>query len=130
MRYRVAWCRSRYRLAWRHVPLSPTHYLLFHEKLLAFAPLGRNGSDKAQNFAMVMVSANRNREPSIIDNEQAVQNLAGIADAFLVNDCDIVTRCDDSVAYAGYGGFQLIRRARGYAPRAVKLLHAGPPILQ
>ena len=116
-------------IAWLGVmlPASPTHYLLFHEA--AGRPAGTEWLDKAQNFAMVMISANRNREPSIIDNEQALQKLAGIADAFLVNDCDIVTRCDDSVAYAGYGGFQLIRRARGYAPRAVKLLHAGPPIL-
>ena len=116
-------------LAWLGVmlPSSPTHYLLFHEA--AGRPAGTEWLDKAQKFAMVMVSANRNREPSIIDNEQALLNLAGIADAFLLNDCDIVTRCDDSIAYAGHGGFQLIRRARGYVPRAVKLLQAGPPIL-
>ena len=116
-------------LAWLGVmlPSSPTHYLLFHEA--AGRPAGTEWLDKAQGFALVMISANRNREPSMLDNEQALLNLSGIADAFLVNDCDVVTRCDDSIAYAGYGGFQLIRRARGYAPRAVKLLHAGPPIL-
>jgi hydrogenase maturation protein HypF len=116
-------------IAWLGVmlPSSPTHYLLFHEA--AGRPAGTDWLDKAQGFALVMISANRNREPSIIDNAQAVEKLAGIADAFLVNDCEIVTRCDDSIAYAGYGGFQLIRRARGYAPRAVKLLNAGPPIL-
>ena len=116
-------------LAWLGVmlPASPTHYLLFHEA--AGRPVGTDWLDKTQSFALVMISANQNREPSVIDNAEALDRLAGIADAFLVNDCDIVTRCDDSIAYSGFGGFQLIRRARGYAPRSVKLLHAGPSIL-
>ena len=36
---------------------------------------------------------------------------------------------EDSVACSGPGGLQLVRRSRGYAPRAVKLPFSTPPIL-
>ena len=116
-------------LAWLGVmlPFAPVHYLLFHEA--AGRPPGTDWLDKAQGFALLMSSANPSREPPAIDNEEALQRLAGMADAFLLHDRDIVTRCDDSVACSGLGGLQLVRRARGYAPRSVKLLHAGPTIL-
>ena len=116
-------------LAWLGVmlPFSPTHYLLFHEA--AGRPAGSEWLDKAQQFALMMTSGNPSREPPAIDNEEALQRLSGIADAFLVNDREIVARCDDSIACSGLGGLQLIRRARGYAPRAVKLARSGPSIL-
>lgn len=116
-------------LAWLGVvlPFSPIHYLLFHEA--AGRPVGTGWLDKAQDFALLMSSANPSREPPAIDNDEALQRLAGIADAYLIHDRDIVTRCDDSIACSGPGGLQLIRRARGYAPRSVKLEHAGPPVL-
>ncbi len=109
------------------LPISPIYYLLFHEA--AGRPTGTAWIDTAQDLALLMSSGNPSREPPAIDNAEALQRLAGIADAFLVHNCDIVTPCDDSVAFSGLGGLQLIRRARGYSPRAVKLLHAGPPIL-
>jgi hydrogenase maturation protein HypF len=56
--------------------------------------------------------------------------LAGIADAVLLHDRDIVARCDDSVVRLGATKApQFIRRARGYTPRPVKLARAGPSVL-
>ena len=109
------------------LPFSPIHYLIFHEA--AGRPTHLDWLDQTQNFALLMSSANLGREPPAIDNESALQRLAGVADAFIVHDREIVTCCDDSIAYAGVGGLQLIRRARGYAPRAIKLPQAGPTIL-
>jgi len=116
-------------LAWLGVvlPFSPIHYLLFHEA--AGRPSGTDWLDKTQSFALLMSSANPSREPLAIENLDVLQRLSGIADAFLMHDCDIVTRCDDSIACSGIGGLQLIRRARGHAPRSVRLLRAGPSIL-
>lgn len=109
------------------LPFSPTHYLLFHEA--AERPSGSDWLDQKQEFVLVMTSGNPAQEPMATGNAEALQRLSGMADAFLVNDCDIVTRCDDSVAHAVPGGIQLIRRARGYAPRAIKMRHSGPPVL-
>ena len=116
-------------LVWLGVvlPFSPLHYLLFHEA--AGRPEGTGWLDKAQTFALLSSSGNPPDEPPAIENEEAVERLAGMADAFLVHDREIVTRCDDSIACSGPGGLQLARRARGYVPRGIKLLQAGPPIL-
>jgi len=116
-------------LAWLGVmlPFSPIHYLLFHEA--AGRPAGTEWLDKTQRFALMMTSGNPSREPPAIDNDEALKRLAGMADAFLVHDREIVARCDDSIACSGLGGLQLIRRARGYAPRAIKIEHSGPSIL-
>jgi hydrogenase maturation protein HypF len=97
------------------LPVTPIQYLLFHEANDA-------------NFALVMTSANPHGEPLVIDNDEALQRLADIADAFLLHDRDIVVRCDDSVRRAGVGG-GFVRRARGYVPRAIKLPRAGPSVL-
>ncbi|HOB74585.1 MAG TPA: carbamoyltransferase HypF [Phycisphaerae bacterium] len=66
------------------LPYTPLHYLLFAEGL---GPL-------------VMTSANPSEEPLCRDNEEALARLAGIADAFLLNDRDIERRVDDSVVLA------------------------------
>lgn len=116
-------------LAWLGVmlPVSPIHYLLFHEA--AGRPSGVDWLERAQDLALLVSSGNANEEPPVIDNKEALQRLAGLADAFVVHDREIVTHCDDSVARAAPGGLQLIRRSRGYAPRAIKLPYAGPPVL-
>jgi hydrogenase maturation protein HypF len=50
------------------------------------------------NFdALVMTSGNISEEPIVIENEEAVSKLYGIADAFLVHNRDIFMRVDDSV---------------------------------
>ncbi len=120
-------------LAWLGVmlPYTPLHYLLFHET--AGRPAGTAWLSAAQDLALVMTSANPGGEPLVTANSEAIARLAGIADAFLVHDRDIVIRCDDSVLRAVPGdaakGFQFLRRARGYTPRAIRLATAGPPVI-
>ena len=121
------------RLAWlgAMLPYAPLHYLLFHEA--AGRPAGVAWCGEEHELLLVMTSANPGGEPLVTGNDEAVRRLAGIADAFLLHDRAIVTRCDDSVLRVASdqtgGGFQFLRRARGYTPRAIKLLRAGPSVI-
>jgi len=85
---------------------TPLHQLLFAETKLA---------------ALVMTSANPADQPMISDDETAVQQLAGIADALLTHDRPIQTRTDDSVLRAFRDMPLFYRRSRGYVPRPVPL---------
>jgi hydrogenase maturation protein HypF len=68
-----------------------------------------------------MTSGNLSDEPQCIDNADAVQRLAGIADAWLLNDREILNRVDDSVARVILGRTRWLRRARGAAPTPLPL---------
>ncbi|MFO1312087.1 MAG: carbamoyltransferase HypF [Burkholderiales bacterium] len=118
-------------LAWlgAMLPYTPLHYLLFHEA--AGRPTGTAWLDDPHPLLLVMTSANPGGEPIVTDNDDAVRRLAGIADAILVHDRAIVTRCDDSVMRVGAasGRAQFVRRARGYTPRAIPLAAESRPIL-
>jgi hydrogenase maturation protein HypF len=120
-------------LAWLGLmlPYTPLQMLLFHEA--AGRPAGMDWLQRAQPLALVMTSANPGGEPLVTGNDEALSRLAGIADAYLMHDRDIVQRCDDSVLRAVVGqpsrAFQFIRRARGFTPQAIPLAHAGPPVL-
>jgi hydrogenase maturation protein HypF len=96
------------------LPYTPLHHLLF----AAGAP-----------EALVMTSANRSSEPIAYDDEDAIQRLSGIADAFLIGQRPIARRVDDSVARDGAFGSVILRRARGYAPGAVAKVPGAGPIL-
>ncbi len=87
------------------LPYTPLHHLLM-------AQLER---------PLVLTSGNRSEEPQCIGNDEARQRLAGIADAFLLHDREILTRLDDSVARVMAGRPRLLRRARGYAPEPLPL---------
>lgn len=73
--------------------------------------------------ALVMTSGNVSEEPIEMDDERAWDRLvvSGLADALLGNDRAILSRFDDSVARVVNGGTQLVRRARGFAPRPIAL---------
>ena len=96
------------------LPYTPLHHLLF----AAGAP-----------HALVMTSANRSSEPICYEDEDALDRLAGLADAFLVGERPIARRVDDSVVRALPAGPVILRRARGYAPGAVATLPARRPVL-
>jgi len=96
------------------LPYTPLHHLLF----AAGAP-----------DVLVMTSANRSSEPIAYEDGDALERLAGIADAFLIGERPIARRIDDSVARAGISGPMILRRARGYAPGAVATLPTKRPLL-
>jgi hydrogenase maturation protein HypF len=109
------------------LPYTPLHYLLFappdnekallhHQKTVTMPPL-------------VMTSGNISEEPIAICNEEALERLSGLADAFLLHDRPIRTRCDDSVVRTFRGETFPIRRSRGYAPFPVYLASDAPPLL-
>ncbi len=99
------------------LPYTPLHHLLF----AAGAPA-----------VLVMTSANRSDEPIAYEDGDALERLAGIADAFLVGERPIARRVDDSICRVTALGPAVLRRARGYAPSAVARLPRLPsarPIL-
>ncbi|HEX7422223.1 MAG TPA: Sua5/YciO/YrdC/YwlC family protein, partial [Thermoanaerobaculia bacterium] len=86
------------------LPYTPLHHLLLHET----------------SGALVMTSGNVSDEPMVITNEDAFESLGEIADLFLMHNRDIVTRADDSVVRVIAGAPSILRRARGYVPRAIE----------
>ena len=109
------------------LPYTPLHYLLFHEA--AGRPDGMQWLDWPQPTALVMTSANPHGEPLVTGNDEALERLSDIADAFLLHDREIRIRCDDSVMRAT--SFerppQFVRRSRGYVPSPIPLALGGAP---
>ncbi len=79
--------------------------------------------------ALVMTSGNLCEEPIAIDNQEARERLSDLADAFLMHDRRIRTRCDDAVLRIFEGAAFPLRRSRGYAPYPVHLPWEMPPLL-
>ena len=96
------------------LPYAPLHHLLF----AAGAP-----------EVLVMTSANRASEPIAYEDEDALERLAGIADAFLIGERPIARRVDDSIARVGVFGPAILRRSRGYAPSAVAAIPTNRSVL-
>jgi hydrogenase maturation protein HypF len=108
------------------LPATPIHWLLFHEA--AGRPPGTAWLAAPARDVWVMTSANPGGEPLVIGDDEALQRLGGIADAYLQHDRAIAVRCDDSVRF-GDEAPRFVRRARGDTPRAIRLPAAGPPVL-
>lgn len=100
------------------LPYTPLHAALF-------ALLGKKGF----SGPLVMTSGNFRDEPICKDGADARARLAGVAAFALSHDRPIHNRCDDSVAFEAAGELRLARRARGYAPSAVRLPSAGASVL-
>lgn len=108
------------------LPYSPLHYLLFHTA--AGEPAGTAWQDLPQDLLLVMTSANPSGAPVLINNTEAQEQLAHIADAFLLNNRDIVARNDDSVLRVRSDGSAcFLRRGRGFSPLPL-LIPAGLPV--
>jgi hydrogenase maturation protein HypF len=96
------------------LPYTPLHHLLI----------------RAAGRPMVLTSGNVSDEPIAYHDEDALERLGGIADAFLTHDRAIHIRTDDSVARTFRGRPMLIRRSRGYVPEPVTVAAAFPrPVL-
>ncbi|MFC1650527.1 carbamoyltransferase HypF [Candidatus Latescibacterota bacterium] len=107
------------------LPYTPLHYLLF------FDPSSGGNYEKGRTVfpALVMTSGNLSEEPICKDNDEALDRLYGIADAFLVHNRDIHVRSDDSVVRIADGEASFLRRSRGYVPVPVFLNDRTPPVL-
>ena len=104
------------------LPYSPLHILLFQPLDDAAAPAP----------VLVMTSGNYSNEPIVIDNEVARGALASLADALLLHDREICSRCDDSVLCISDDEAKHvlpIRRSRGYAPFPIRLPQTMPAVL-
>ena len=93
------------------LPYTPLHYLLFSDS-----------PDKDSEWtALVMTSGNLSEEPIVTTNQDAMLQLGGVADWFLLHNRDIATRVDDSVVRTFEGRERVLRRARGFVPQAIDL---------
>ena len=90
------------------LPYSPLHHLLLADT----------------GCPLVMTSGNLSEEPLAYQNREAVSRLGSMADVFLLHDREIEARCDDSVATVIGRRPVVLRRSRGYVPRAVRTSRA------
>jgi hydrogenase maturation protein HypF len=95
------------------LPYTALHYLLLEHGFCA----------------LVMTSANRAKEPIVVDNEGAFSDLGHIADYFLTHNRGICVRADDSIVRHTAEKNRAIRRSRGYAPTPLPLASRVPQIL-
>lgn len=95
------------------LPTTPLHHLVCRR-------VGR---------PMVATSGNRTDEPIAIDDGEAIERLAHIADAFVTHDRPVERHMDDSVVRRIAGEIRILRRARGYAPLPIALRDPAPSIL-
>ncbi|CAI2404971.1 Carbamoyltransferase hypF [Serratia fonticola] len=70
---------------------------------------------------LVMTSGNPAGKPPALSNQQALEELAGVADVWLLHNREIVQRADDSLVRFTEQGSEMLRRARGYVPDAMPL---------
>ena len=96
------------------LPYSPVHHLLARDLGAPF----------------VLTSGNLSDEPIAYRDDEALDRLRGIADAFLTHDRAIHIRTDDSVVRVVGGRETPLRRSRGYVPQPVTVIHPFPrPVL-
>ncbi|MGZ4779611.1 MAG: carbamoyltransferase HypF, partial [Thermoanaerobaculia bacterium] len=96
------------------LPYTPLHHLLLRET----------------KGPLVMTSGNVSDEPMVTTNEDAFARLGEIADLFLVHNREIIARADDSIVRVIAGAPTVLRRGRGYVPRAIESAHEfSEPIL-
>lgn len=87
------------------LPYAPIHFLLLDKEI----------------DTIVMTSGNISDTPILYKNEDAIRELFGIADGFLMSNRDIHVRCDDSLVRVFEGREYPLRRSRGYVPFPIKV---------
>jgi hydrogenase maturation protein HypF len=96
------------------LPYTPVHHMLARE---VARPL-------------VLTSGNVSDEPIAYRDDEALQRLQTIADAFLTHNRPIHMRTDDSVVRCFRGALLPLRRSRGYVPQPLRLPWGCPrPVL-
>ena len=95
------------------LPYTPLHYLLLDQHF----------------HALIMTSANLSDEPIAYQDQEAMERLGSIADAYLTHNRDIYIRTDDSIARVMADRPLLLRRSRGYVPRTIFLPADQPSVL-
>lgn len=95
------------------LPYTPLHHLLLREYALP----------------MVATSGNSSDEPMVTRDDEALQRLSGVADCFLVHNRPILRAVDDSIMRVMAGRELILRRARGYAPMAIRRANVQTPLL-
>jgi hydrogenase maturation protein HypF len=105
------------------LPYTPLHYLLFASP--------DRSPVRYDLPPLVMTSGNLSEEPIATDNAEARQRLGRLADAFLMHNRPIHTRCDDAVVRCQpeKASIYPLRRSRGYAPDPLRLPFDLPPLL-
>ncbi len=95
------------------LPSTPLHHLLLREV----------------DRPLVMTGGAAANDPVCIDDRDARERLASIADAFLMHDRQIAARYDDSVALVRRDAPVILRRGRSFAPAPLALPMVGAPVL-
>ncbi len=78
---------------------------------------------------LVCTSGNLSDEPMCIGDDEAMEHLGDVADAFLVHNRPVLRPVDDSVGRVEAGTLHLLRRARGFAPLPLPLPLDAPVVL-
>lgn len=87
------------------LPHAPLHHLML----------------RRMDRPVVMTSGNISGQPQCTENDEVRARLKDVAEFALMHDRPIANRIDDSVVRVDMGKPCLLRRARGYAPAAIKL---------
>ena len=95
------------------LPYTPLHYILM----------------VSAGFPCVATSGNLSDEPMAVDNDEAIERLGDIADAFVFHNRPIARRVDDSVMFIFRKTRVLLRRARGFAPLPIRVKRELPRVL-
>jgi hydrogenase maturation protein HypF len=95
------------------LPYTPLHHILMADLC----------------FPVVATSANLSDEPICFGNEEALDRISGIADAFLLHDRPIARPVDDSVVQVVLDRPMILRRSRGYAPLPIRIARDAPHLL-
>lgn len=93
------------------LPYTPLHHLML----------------RRMKRPVIMTSGNISGQPQCTTNEQVREKLKGVAEFALLHDRDIANRIDDSVLRLIDDRTNILRRARGYAPKPIKLPHGFNP---